>query len=163
MTDDEFKAEVLRQFGEVGQQVGEMRRQVGGVAERFDALESGLARRIDEVRQQVEEVRQQVEEVRQQVGGVRQQVDEVRRQVDGVRAELAAVDAHLTGRLDAVVIRLDHQDDAMARLMDKVDRQGAWLRGSAEAAEQAINGLIELSRRVSRFEGRGGDLGRSSA
>ena len=78
-------------------------------------------------------------------------------------ARLEVVESHLTGRLDAVVVRLDHQDEAMARLMDKVDRQGAWLRGSAEAAEQAINGLIELSRRVSRVEGRDGDLGRSSA
>ena len=78
-------------------------------------------------------------------------------------AQLDVVEVHLSGRLDAVVIRLDHQDDALARLMDKVDRQGAWLRGTAEAAEQAINGLIELSKRVARVEGRDGDLGRSSA
>ena len=146
MMDDEFKAEMLRQIGKMR---GDLTERIGAVREDVAAVKGDVAA----VGGDVAAVGGDLAAVRGDVAAVRGEVAAVASRVEAVATRLETVESHLTGRLDAVVVRLDHQDDAIAQTMDKVDRLGAWVRGSSEAAEQAINSFIELSRRVSRIEG----------
>ena len=62
---------------------------------------------------------------------------------------------HVTARLDAIVVRLDEQDDAIDGISAKMDRLRAVATAAPEASEQALNGLMETRRRVTRLEGHG--------
>ncbi|MEO1179146.1 MAG: hypothetical protein AAFV87_18920 [Pseudomonadota bacterium] len=60
-------------------------------------------------------------------------------------------------RLDAIVSRLDEQDIAHERLMQKVDRLSHHVSLASQASEQALDSLTFLSRRVARIEHPDGD------
>ena len=66
-----------------------------------------------------------------------------------------AFEQHVTARLDSIVVRLDEQDDAIDRLSLKMDRLRAVATAALEASEQALNGLTEARRRITRLEGPG--------
>ena len=71
------------------------------------------------------------------------------------QAESKAFQQHVTARLDAIVVRLDEQDDAIDGISAKMDRLRAIATAALEASEQALNGLMETRRRVTRLEGHG--------
>ena len=59
---------------------------------------------------------------------------------------------HLDRRLDAVVSRLEEQDVAYDRLVEKVNRLGVAVQQSLEASEQALSAITPLARRVHKLE-----------
>ena len=82
--------------------------------------------------------------------------DEFRREVLAALGRLEAWQSKADGWFDAIVARLDDQEDALDRLTGKVDRLAINLSATAQAAERALTEITSLSRRVTRLE-RGGE------
>jgi hypothetical protein len=63
---------------------------------------------------------------------------------DALDARIRTDREHLDHRLDAVVARLDEQDTAHDRLIEKVDRLSVAVRQSLDASEQALTAVTNL-------------------
>jgi hypothetical protein len=83
--------------------------------------------------------------------------------IEVVRSDLQADIRYLDGRLDAVVARLDEQDNLHERLMQKIDRLSQHVALSAQASEQALDAITLPARRVTRLEHPGGEAPQGKA